>query len=572
MNHVLECKQCGGQLNPEEGQKIIYCKFCGSANAISVTDRFDLYNRANYLRRKNEFDRALGIYEDIIKEDPTDAEGYYGIALCKYGIEYVDDPISLKKIPTCHRTRYRLISQDDDFQKAIQYADPDTAEIYLDEAKQIDNILKKIQQISSKQEKYEIFICYKESDEQGNRTNTSVLAQDIYEKLTEKGYRVFFARKTLENKLGSDYEPIIFSALYSSKIMLVVGTNPNEFQAVWVRNEWVRYMERISNGDECTLIPVFKDISPYDLPVEMANIQALDMSKIGFMQDLSDGVAKIIKRPLAQNEVIYQTDSTNGVHGSNSANGLIKRAYLFLEQGDFQNADAYFERALDINPESSQCYWGKLLCQLNLKTEEELQNLEIRISGIKDYDMAVRFANDEQKEAYKKYADYLDMKCYEIEERKRKEEEEKQKKELEDIAEKNRIADEKRLEWIKKRNRWLKVWCIAGIFFVFILVCNWIWDGTAFDAKYAYYEEGAQRYRHLDFSDDHKATTYAGDYDPLTIKMNRSEYPYCKFGNTVYIYLSFRPDLLDRLSKFIIDEENQTITEDRVGAVTYYKQ
>ena len=243
MQAVLECKQCGGQLIPDENQKIVYCKFCGSANAISVANRFGLYNRANYLRRQNEFDRALGVYEDIIKEDTTDAEAYFGMALCKYGIEYVDEPETGKKIPTCHRTRFTLMSQDEDFKKAIEYADSDTLSVYMREATKIDSILKKIQKLSSQQEKYDIFICYKEGDGAGGRTQSSVLAQDIYEHLTNKGYKAFFARKTLESKIGSDYEPIIFSALYSAKVMLVIGSKPEEFQAVWVRNEWVRFME-----------------------------------------------------------------------------------------------------------------------------------------------------------------------------------------------------------------------------------------------------------------------------------------------------------------------------------------
>ena len=60
----------------------------------------------------------------------------------------------------------------------------------------------------------------------------SLKTEDIYEvlervvgKLTEKGYRVFFARITLEDKLGTEYEPYIFAALNSAKIMLVFGTD-----------------------------------------------------------------------------------------------------------------------------------------------------------------------------------------------------------------------------------------------------------------------------------------------------------------------------------------------------------
>lgn len=447
MQAILECKQCGGQLSPEENQKIVYCKFCGSANAISVADRFGLYNRANYLRRQNEFDRAMGIYEDIIKEDQTDAEAYFGMALCKYGIEYVDDPETDKKVPTCHRTRFTLMSQDEDFKKAIEYADSDTLSVYMEEATKIDIILKKIQQLSSKQEKYDVFICYKESDANGDRTQTSVLAQDIYEHLTNKGYKTFFARKTLESKLGSDYEPVIFSALYSAKVMLVIGTKPEEFQAVWVRNEWVRFMERISNADECTLIPLYKDMSPYELPNELANIQALDMEKIGYIQDLLDGIGKLVKKGSNEGAAIAGV-AAGTIEGSVNVSGLKKRAFLFLEQGDFKSASQYFERVLDQNPEDSESYWGKLLAKLECHIEEELENVSVPIKEMQNFQMAVRFGTEEQKEKYQRYNDLIEARLYE--EAKRREEEEQLAAIRKSEEEKKRKEENER---IKKRNK-----------------------------------------------------------------------------------------------------------------------
>ena len=467
MQAVLECKQCGGQLIPDENQKIVYCKFCGSANAISVANRFGLYNRANYLRRQNEFDRALGVYEDIIKEDPTDAEAYFGMALCKYGIEYVDEPETGKKIPTCHRTRFTLMSQDEDFKKAIEYADSDTLSVYMDEATKIDTILKKIQKLSSQQGKYDVFICYKEGDGYGGRTQSSVLAQDIYEHLINKGYKTFFARKTLESKIGSDYEPIIFSALYSAKVMLVIGSKPEEFQAVWVRNEWVRFMERISNGEECTLIPLYKEMSPYELPNELANIQALDMGRIGFIQDLLDGVGKLVKKGGDEGNTISGTASITDKFVNVS--GLKKRAFLFLEQGDFKSASQYFERVLDQNPEDSESYWGKLLAKLECHNEEELENVNVPIKEMQNFQMAVRFGTEEQKEKYQRYSDLIDSKLYE--EAKRREEEERQRIEQEkaEKAERNRIESIKR----KKRNKILLMFLSVISCISIIVTVSW---------------------------------------------------------------------------------------------------
>ncbi len=438
MQTVLECRQCGASLDVEEGQKIVYCKYCGSANAVSYADRFGLYNRANHLRRQNEFDRAIGVYEDILNGDPHDAEAHYGIALCKYGIEYVDDPHTGKKVPTCHRTRYTLMSQDADFKKAVADADADTAQLYQEEASRIDDILRRIQQLSAKQEKYDIFICYKEGDGMGGRTHTSVLAQQIYQRLEKRGYKVFFARKTLEKKLGSEYEPIIFSALFSAKVMLVVGTKPEEFQGVWVRNEWTRFRERMEAGEECTLIPLYRDMSPYDLPEEFISLQALDMGKIGFEQDLLDGLAKLVRRTESVKERV--------VESSMDTTGLKKRAYLFLESGDFKNAAVYFERVLDNDPEDAEAYFGKLLLELGCRQESDLNELMVPIAQRQNYQMAVRFAKGELLERYQRYAEGIEARTAEL---RQKAEEERERREREEQEERER----RQREWQEERER-----------------------------------------------------------------------------------------------------------------------
>ena len=74
-----------------------------------------MYDRANHFRRNDEFDKAMNIYETILNEDPTDAEAYWSLVLCKYGIEYVEDPDTHKRIPTCNRTRLESVFADEDY-------------------------------------------------------------------------------------------------------------------------------------------------------------------------------------------------------------------------------------------------------------------------------------------------------------------------------------------------------------------------------------------------------------------------------------------------------------------------
>ena len=103
---VLKCKMCGGNLDVQEGMTICECDYCGSVQTVPQLDnekKITLFSRANRLRSVCEFDKASSVYESIVTEFPEEAEAYWGLVLCKYGIEYVDDPKTGKKIPTCHR-------------------------------------------------------------------------------------------------------------------------------------------------------------------------------------------------------------------------------------------------------------------------------------------------------------------------------------------------------------------------------------------------------------------------------------------------------------------------------------
>lgn len=123
----------------------------------------------------------------------------------------------------------------------------------------------------------------------------SVIAQELYYQLQKEGFKVFFAKITLENKIGESYEPYIYAALNSAKVMLVIGSKKEYFEAPWVKNEWNRFQTLMKNGATKTIIPCFKDMDPYDLPEEFAYLQSQDMSKIGFEQDLIYGIKKLIK-------------------------------------------------------------------------------------------------------------------------------------------------------------------------------------------------------------------------------------------------------------------------------------
>ncbi len=404
---IFKCKMCGGTIEFNPGDTVGVCDSCGTKQTLPRLDddrRANLYDRANHFRRNNDFDKAAGIYEQILNEDNTDAEAYWSLVLCHYGIEYVEDPQSRKRIPTVNRAQFTSIFDDDNYKSALHYADGYQKELYEDEAKAINEIQKGILAISQKEEPFDVFICYKETDNSGRRTQDSVLANDLYHQLTQEGFKVFFSRITLEDKLGTAYEPYIFAALNSAKVMVVLGTKPEYFNAVWVKNEWSRYLSLVKNSNgKKMLIPAYKDMDPYDLPEEFSHLQAQDMSKLGFMQDLIRGIKKIVSAGASKAEV----KETVAVGGNVNVDPLLERAFMFLEDGDWGEANEYCEKVLDQDPKNVRAYLGKLMAECRACRMEDLQNCRQPFDGSGNYNKILRFAEPKLIETLKGYIAHI---------------------------------------------------------------------------------------------------------------------------------------------------------------------
>ncbi len=357
---IIKCKMCGGDIELSQDKTYGICDSCGSMMTLPKIDdeqRAAAFNRGNHFRRIGEFDKALGVYERIVQEDESDAEAHWCCALCRFGIEYVEDPTSHEWLPTCHRASFDSFLEDVDYLAALEHSDGVTKRQYQREAAKIAEVQHGILATSQNEKPFDVFICYKESDANGERTRDSLMAQDIYYQLTEQGRRVFFARITLEDKAGAQYEPYIFAALNSAKVMIVVGTCPEHFSAVWVKNEWSRFIALMRKDKHRVLLPCYRDMDPYDLPDQLSAFQSYDMSKIGFIQDLIRGVSKVLdadKSP-EQETVIVQNES-----GAN-VTAMLKRGSMALEDKNWGAAREFFDRALDMNAECAEAYLGQFL-------------------------------------------------------------------------------------------------------------------------------------------------------------------------------------------------------------------
>lgn len=347
------------------------------------------YVFGNNLRARGEYDLAISVFENLVVQHPK-AEAYWDLLLCRYGIEYVNDFDGSKK-PTMHRYSTDSILEDDDFKKVLELSDAVTRPIYQEQAERINRIQSQIAKIVANEKPYDIFICYKETGKDNQRTIDSVMAQEIYEHLLEKGFNVFFARITLEDKLGVEYEPYIYAALSSARVMLVVGTDPDYFNATWVKNEWSRFLMMMRKNRTKQLIPCYKNMDAYDLPQSFINLQGLDMGKIGWLQDLIHGIAKFFP----------EKESTGKQSKLDPLlEGFLTRAEALMMVGHFDEACKLLEREILLfDPKNERANIDRLLAKLKVSSLNEIsEKCTVEQLEQADFQRAIEICNGVDKE------------------------------------------------------------------------------------------------------------------------------------------------------------------------------
>ena len=291
------CNICGANYEYHNGRW--KCPACGAfkAEELSNEEVTLLYNAAQKLRL-SDFDEAEKAYADIIEKFPKNPDGYWGRLLSRYGIKYEED-FDGRKIPTCYATSIESVITDKDYLKAIELADQETKAYYTLQAEYIERVRKEWVEKARKEKPYDIFICYKDSDLANgiDRTQDSIAAQELYIHLRDQGYRVFFSRESLRGKVGEKYEPYIFNALSTAKVMLVYGSKSEYITSTWLKNEWTRYEKRLQAGEKKpnSLIVACDGFSPTELPKVLSSMQCFDATSRSFYTDLDAVLKKIIK-------------------------------------------------------------------------------------------------------------------------------------------------------------------------------------------------------------------------------------------------------------------------------------
>ncbi len=412
---ALKCKMCGSNLEIEDSITVCKCEKCGTSQTVpDIEDdkELKLFERAGRLRFNCDFDKAAGIYNTITDSYPEEAEGYWGLILCKYGIEYADDA-SGKKVPVCHRISYDSVMDDEDFELVMENSDSESRAIFREEAKIIEENRKKYIQIAESEQPYDIYISYRAKDDNGDKTAVSEIAGHLYNKLTSAGYRVFLSEAALKGKERSDCEPYIYSALNSANVMLALGTSYDDYNDVWVKNEWNRYLEIAEKNKNKCLIPCYKDVDEYDIPKEFAGLKVCQLGNDDTFNNIMAEIANVVK-PASINQPAPEPEKAEPAEEIEleeieiiepvDINKLLDEGFAAISDKNWKKANKLFFQVLDEEPDNSKAYWGQLLVQQECTNAREMaDNLYLQVIGNTSdntYELEIRDRRQEIKDKY----------------------------------------------------------------------------------------------------------------------------------------------------------------------------
>ena len=289
------CNICGANYEYRSGRW--KCPACGAYKAEELSnEEFTLLSNAAQKLRVQEFGVAEELYADIINKYPEQHEAYWGYVCAKYGIKYEVD-FDGRKIPTCCYTTIESFIDDADYKKAVKYAPSEVATWYKLQADYIERVRTTWIEKAKNEAPYDIFISYKDSDiENGiERTEDSYNALELYNHLARQGYTVFYSKESLRDKVGEKYEPYIYHALQTAKVMIVYSSSVDYVNSTWVKNEWHRYIKQISRGEkkEGSLLVVCDGFSPNELPTILSSKQCLDGKSKNLYIDIDEYLKRL---------------------------------------------------------------------------------------------------------------------------------------------------------------------------------------------------------------------------------------------------------------------------------------
>lgn len=362
----IYCPACGGKLRYMDSSHSV-CPYCGNEYVFAPGngDALEMaLARADALRMQNDFEGAATEYRLITEKSPRCADAWWGLTLSLYGVEYVEDPYTDRRIPVCHRCVKAEITECDSYKNAMRTAPADRATEYAKRAEAISALQKSIKEKLKDEKPCDVFLCYRSEDDSGAPTRERQIGRKIYDELTSRGISTFYADISLRGRLGEEYEPLIYNALYTCRFFILIVCSEENMESAWVKNEWERFRDRMYEerlSDCC--FAVFENMSPSALP-SFLRTQGINLSRYpagGYETEIADGISVRLKK--GRNSKAPITVFPDGEEYDRDTGKFIQKGNRALKKGDYVTAAAAFSQAIEADPDNADAWFGAFFAE-----------------------------------------------------------------------------------------------------------------------------------------------------------------------------------------------------------------
>ena len=450
-DNKLICGICGGAVSADENGVSGVCGHCGNKMMYPGSD-IKKINRITYLRNSPRFDEAEKLAKELTEDFPDDCEAHWNLLLCEYGIQYVREGSNLYAVCRKDISELPAFKESENYKAAVEKASEELRPGYVELGDAIEDSVSITRNVLKQEKSYDVFILSRD-----NATAEEDIEGDkIYLRFTSNlDFSTFYAPEMMKETDAVEKAAQTVFALKNSKIFLPSFRTKDDLHDGFLEYAVNMFCAEAKKDKEKLVFPIF-DASAMlfqQLPEKLVWYDDIfNCADDEFMREISDKVESILKPEVNAIEPETLVTAT----AANKEN-LVKRAYMFLEDGEFETADSYFDKILDIDIEDSRAYIGKLLAECKLRNEDEIPNLPQTVTDDKNFKKALRFATPEQKARYEALngaiVERIETEKREIAEQRAKlqaEREEKEAIERERRARQNK--EERKLEYQRRRD------------------------------------------------------------------------------------------------------------------------
>ena len=398
------CPNCASSDTVYDSKLGLICKYCQTCIPTDATS-FDAQIEELVFKRNSGDLKGAASLLDKLYEKPQNKTNYHLLfqdILTSFGVVYVENYINeneIERLPVFYKPEFPFKSifdhpQFKNLQKGKNGEFAPYVDNYINKLTKIDSLLQLIEKNknSKNRQVYDVFISYKGG---AAHIEDERRARDWYDVLTNQGYNVFFAPKSIEK--GEEWEPQIYNALYTAKVLILIcatkGADKSTYlQSPWVASEWRRFLNRRNDtNDNVVIISIsFNGFTASELPNDLNGIQMFDSNTPGNTDEVLSKVKQYVQRNVSYTKINEQKiekvelpkeeirkisfANSRSVAFKPSEQSLYETAVGLMEQHQFAKAKRRLDDIVTTNSNNYLANLAKLKCDFSLQVKDDISS------------------------------------------------------------------------------------------------------------------------------------------------------------------------------------------------------